>query len=207
MSGTTTTSRRGQGVGSEQDASVFTDLVLQHNALIDDLEAVSAALRDGLLLDGTLTISATAEKFKTTSTAVYTIAGVTYTKAATDNLVFSAADTINTGAALGDFWGVWLVQINAAGTVSTKSPSADQVYASEAAAIAALPSPDSGKVGLGYITVEALTDADWVATTDDLTAASDAQAANFYDIAVKTIPLAVDLTAAKIGDSSGVAIA
>lgn len=151
-------------------------------------------LLDGLLQIGTLVISAAPEKFKTTTTAIFTIAGLPYTKTATDNLVFSAANTINTGAAAGDYWGAWLVQINAAGAISTKPAGglADQVYASEAAAIAALPAVDASNVQLGYITVEANNGADWVANTDDLTAASDCQAANFYDLpGAKTIPAAL----------------
>lgn len=141
---------------------------------------------------GTLAVSATAEKFKTTTTATFVIAGATLTKAATDLLVFSAADTINVGTAVGDYWGAWLVQINAAGTISTKSVSADQAYASEVLAIAALPDPDSGNVALGYITVQANTDSSWTANTDDLTAASDCQDVNFVDTSCTVSYSAVD---------------
>lgn len=138
-------------------------------------------ISDGVLTDGTLAIDAVPEKFKTTTMAKYVISGLEYDKAAETALVFSAADTINTGTAAGDYWGIWLVQINAAGTISTKSPSSDQVYASEALAIAAKPAADSGNVELGYITVEANTDSAWTANTDDLTPASDCQAGNYTD--------------------------
>lgn len=150
-------------------------------------------LADGLLTIGTLAISGVAaEKFKTTTTTNYTIGGIAYVKAATDNLVFSAADTINVGAAVGDFWGGWIVQIDAAGTVTTKSVGADQVYASEAAAIAALPAVDAGNVQVGYITVQANSDVAWTANTDDMTPASDCQAANFYDLpGAKALPAAL----------------
>lgn len=156
------------------------------------INGLRAYVANGMKAIGTLAISAVPEKFKTTTTAIYAIAGVFYAKAATDNLVFAAADTINTGAAAGQFWGVWLVQINAAGAISTKSPAADQVYASEALAIAALPAPDAGNVQIGYITVQTKANIDWVANTDDLTAASDCGAANFYDApAVPALPAAL----------------
>ena len=177
-------------------------------AVVDDLKTLANGLRlyvaDQMLAIGTLAISATAEKFKTTTTAIYRIGGTHYTKAATDNLAFSAAYTVNTGAAAGQFWGAFLVQINAAGTVSTKAVAADQVYASEAAAIAALPAADASNVRIGYITVQTKDTDAWVANTDDLTAGSDCAAANFYDLpAPATLPSAVatsapaTLTAAK----------
>jgi hypothetical protein len=136
---------------------------------------------NGITVAGTLAISVTAEKFKTTSQLTFYIAEEVYTKAATDLLVFSAADTINTGTAAGSFWGVWLVQINASGTVSTVSPSSDQVYATEAAAINALPVPEGDNVPIGYITVQSNAGVAWTANTDDLTAASDCLLSYFYD--------------------------
>jgi len=153
---------------------------------------------------GTLAVSATAEKFKTTTTATFVIAGATLTKAATDLLVFSGSYTINTAAAVGDFWGAFLVQVNAAGTISTKAVSTDQAYTTEALAIAALPSVDSGNAVLGYITVQANSDVDWEANTDDLTAASDCQAVNFVDAGATVSYSAVDsLTAtAHIGTAA-----
>jgi hypothetical protein len=188
----------------------LTELKADHDAdnnVMDDLKTLANGLRtylnDGALAHGTLLISGTLpEDFKTTTTAIYTISGVAYAKAAEDDLDFSAADTVNTGAAAGTFWGVWLVQVNAAGVISTKSPAADQVYTSEALAIAALPAADALNVGIGYITVNSNDTDEWIANTDDLTPTSDCLDANFYNVTVKTIPAAVasspasDLTAA-----------
>ena len=151
------------------------------NSLIDYLS-------DGLLISSDLAISETAAKFKTTATAAYTIGGLCYTKAATDDLTFTAADTINTAAGAGDFFGVWLVQINATGTVSTKSPAADQVYASEASAIAALPDADTGNIAIGYIAIGAKTGASWTANADDMTPGGDCASASFVDATLKTLP-------------------
>jgi hypothetical protein len=139
---------------------------------------------DGLVSIGTLLISgADATKFKTTTTAEFVINGVPATKAAADNITFTLADTINVAPATGDFWGAWLVQVNISGTVSTKAAGglADQVYASEALAVAALPAADADKAALGYITINAKADSAWTANTDDMTDASDCLTADFYD--------------------------
>lgn len=178
--------------------TAITELAADHDAdndVIDDVIALANGLRtylaDGLLAIGTLAVTAPTHQYKTTTTAIYTISGVAYAKVAEDTLTFTAADTINTAAGAGDFWGAWLVQTTAAGVVSTKSVSADQVYASEAEAIAALPAADPLNVALGYITVEANNGASWTANTDDLVAASDCQAVSFVDSTVKAVPAAV----------------
>lgn len=132
---------------------------------------------------GTLAVSGVAaEFFKTTTTAIVVIDGEEVSKVATDGLDFSDDYTINFAAALGDYWGAFLVQLGADGAITTKAVSADQVYATEALAIAALPAADAGKRAIGYIAVEAKTDTAWTANTDDMTAASDCQAVNFYDV-------------------------
>jgi len=187
----------------------LTELKADHDADNDVHAAVKAAVNSvvagynsSLVQIGTILITAAPEKFKTTTTAIAVVRGATITKAATDNLTFTAANTINTGAAAGDFWGAWKVELGLDGTVYTHSVSADQVYVSEAAAIAALPATTTGRAFLGYITVEANNGADWVANTDDMTVASDCQAANFYnnavvaDVAVVAGTVAADLTAA-----------
>jgi len=164
--------------------------------VVDDVKALANALqaRYGKIVvqDGNLAISGVAaEKFKTTQTAYTIVSGITVSKAATDNLVFSAADTINTGAAAGDYWGVWRVEMDYDGTIYTNSPAADQTYADEATAIAAIPVTTANRVSLGYITVEANNGASWTANTDDMTPASDCQAANFYDDTEIGAPAAV----------------
>lgn len=163
--------------------------------LVNELKADHASFRslasgDAIINATTLSVGSTAENVASTAFQ-YKIDGVTYAKAAvTAGTAFSAADTINTGAATGFFWGVWAVQINAAGTISTKSPASDQVYATEALAIAALPAADAGNVVIGYVTVNSNEDVDWVAQTDDLTDASDCLEANFYSTAT-SIPAAL----------------
>jgi hypothetical protein len=143
---------------------------------------------EALLKKGTLVIDATPEKFKTTTTAVYMIGGVVYSKAAATALVFSAAHVISASK-----FGVILVQVNAAGTISTKVPLATQAYTSAPLALAALPAPDAGNVALGYIAI-ATGVAAWTGNTDDLTNGSDVTTAAFNDATELTVaPRAFDL--------------
>lgn len=187
----------------------LTELKADHDADNDVHAAVKVAANalvnaynSSLVQIGTLLLSADAVKFKTTTVSIAVVRGATITKAATDDLVFTAADTINTASGAGDFWGIWKVELGLDGTVYTHSPAADQTYANEAAAIAALPATTAGRAYLGYITVESNNGSDWVANTDDMTVASDVQAANFYDntaaadVAVVSGTVAADLAAA-----------
>lgn len=152
-------------------------------ALVNELQTNYAALRtamaDGLLAIGTLAVDATAEKFKTTTTAAYRISGIQYVKAAATAIAFTAAHPVTASK-----FGAILVQINAAGTVSTKISGATQTttqaYDSSALAIAALPAVTAGNVALGYIVIEA-DSGGWTAITDDLTDASDLTTATFVD--------------------------
>lgn len=145
--------------------------------------ALQASFKDGLLSIGTLAISGTLpEDFKTTTTAYTRKGSIQYSKAAEDDLDFTAAGTINTAAAAGQYWGIWLVQIvPSTGVISTKAPSVDQVYASTGAALAALPAVDTGNVALGHIRVQSKEATAWIANTDDMTPASDCAAVTFTD--------------------------
>lgn len=97
----------------------------------------------------------------------YAIAGVVYHKNASYAVAFTAAHSVSL-----DKWGAILVQINAAGTISTKVVATPQAYDNEAEARAALPDPDASEVAIATIIIEADSGA-WTAQTDDLTAASD----------------------------------
>lgn len=142
---------------------------------------VTPAISNQLLVDGNLAISAVPEKFKTTQTAAYFLGGVSYTKAATDNLTFTAAHVITASK-----FGIILVQIDVAGTVSTKVPASPQAYDNAGAALAALPAADTGNVALGYIAIENNA-GDWTGNTDDLTNGSDVTTAAFTDATEATV--------------------
>jgi hypothetical protein len=153
------------------------------------VEAIRTAVANGLLAIATLAIDAVPEKFKTTTTAYYRIAGVQYTKTAATAIAFSAAHVITALK-----FGIVLVQIDAAGTVTTKVPAATpttaMAYDTAALALAALPAPDAGNVALGHIAIEAGA-ANWDAITDDLTDASDVTTAEFVDADVLAVPAAL----------------
>lgn len=140
---------------------------------------------DALLQIGTLAVSgAVAEKFKTTTKVIFREDSIQRSKDATDELVFDDAYTINTGTDTGDFWGAFLAEATGVDdpVITAKAAAADQAYDTEAEAIAALPEATAGSVAIGYITVQAKTDSAWTANTDDMTAGSDCQAVNFYDL-------------------------
>jgi hypothetical protein len=83
-------------------------------------------------------------------------------------------------------FGIILIQIDAAGTYSSKVPAATpttaMAYTSAALALAALPSADSGNVAVGYIAIAA-DSGGWTGITDDMTNGSDLTTATFVDAA------------------------
>lgn len=104
-------------------------------------------------------------------------------KAAVTALSFGALGTIPASV-----WGIILLQIDASGTVTFKSGAANYAagYASEALAIAALPSPDSAKAAMGYVTILASAST-WIAATDALaggTGGNPATTTNYYNAGV-----------------------
>lgn len=94
-------------------------------------------------------------------TFTYRIAGVDYSKAGAE-VTFSAAHNVS----IPGTYGAILVQVNAAGTLSTKAVTLSQSYATGALAEAALPAPDAGYVVVGHVLILAGTNP-WTANTDD----------------------------------------
>lgn len=139
------------------------------------LNALQATFKDGLLAIGALQIDATAEKFKTTTTAITRIGSIAYSKAAQTAVQFTAAHVVTASK-----FAVILIQVNAAGTISSKVPVSPQAYNTAPLALAALPAADAGNIALGYIAIAAKA-ATWTANTDDLTNASDLTSATFVD--------------------------
>ena len=113
----------------------------------------------------TLVIGTTTTKFKNNAAftalvpVVDTNTGIPCTivaKAVADNIAFSTASTINVAAAAGQFWGTFLVQMNSAGTITTKAPKADQTYTTKADAqngcLGLL--PDAGQIKIATISIQ-----------------------------------------------------
>lgn len=131
-----------------------------------------------------LSVGTTAERIAN-SAFTYQIGGTLYTGAANAaGSVFSAANTINTGAEAGTYWGAWSVEIDSSGNVYTYPAGglADQVYTTEEEAVSNLPQPTYHP--MGYVTVECNTGASWTANTDNLTEGGDCTSCNFYNTSV-----------------------
>ena len=157
--------------------AVRTDLA----ALYANTDAVDTALSgDSIINTSTLSTGSTAENVATTAFQ-YRIDGVSYTKAAVTAGTALTACTINTGTATVTFYGGLLIQINAAGTISSLPSGTDQVHETAAAALAAAQAitPTAGNVAVGYVVVTANADSAWTAGTDDLTAESDCAAVSY----------------------------
>jgi hypothetical protein len=97
-----------------------------------------------------------------------------------------AAGTAFTGTThdvTADKWGLFLLSVQTGGT-KTITPSASLAYATEALAIAAIPTVPTNEAILGYITVKATSGAIWDATTDSLAGGLSGTAAektNYYE--------------------------
>lgn len=174
--------------------------------LTADLKTLANNLRtyvaDGLNAIGTLAKNGAGDPaFKTTTTPIFTINGVTtYTTISTNT--FTSAYTVNTTATATTMWGVFLVQIAVTGTISTKAPSLDQTYTTEASAIAALPTAATNNVSLGYITVNTSASATFTANTTQLVTGSVANV-KFYDTTIKSCPAVITTSAPATLTASG----
>lgn len=147
---------------------------------LDETGAVSIDARilgqTGIIDAPTWAVNGTPEDFDV-GALVGRVDGVLFEKAASTGLSFTAAHKITA-----ETFGVILLQITAAGVISTKVPAATQAYASAALALAALPAADATKVAIGYLAIEAGA-ADWDANTDDLTNGSDLETVAFTAVA------------------------
>lgn len=117
---------------------------------------------DGALVAGALTVHSTPEQLAL-ALSRYVVGGRVVEKAAATAITFSGAHVV-----VASHYGIILVQINNAGTVSTKVPLASQEYDTAAEAEAALPAPDTGNVAVAKILILA-DSGNWVANTDSLT--------------------------------------
>ncbi|KKM24213.1 hypothetical protein LCGC14_1607340 [marine sediment metagenome] len=125
----------------------------------------------------------------------YAIAGVVYHKAASKEVVFTAAHAVSL-----DKWGGILFQVDSAGAISTKAVLTPQIYTNEADARANVPAPDASKVAIATLIVEA--DAgEWLANTDDIVTASDLEEFDLLPVTLDRIQagaaLAIDATPEK----------
>lgn len=199
MSGTTTSSRRGRGVTTSASLdSVVHDLIVQHNALVTDVENLRRQVT--YMMPGAV-LTAPASKAGTSSAKTWRTEAFTFTfrgkivSAAAQEKAFTA--TTHDVAASKEAWFVLSLQSN--GTSFTITKGADQTIGTVVLPI----SPDD-EVVIGYLKIVTGAGGIWDASTDDL-----AVSGNITSFAFTDAPgiAAAGLTGAAIGDSSGVAIA
>ena len=161
------------------------------------VNAIPGHLNDGVLQHGTLAISATTDRYKTTTELFFRKDGIQHQLAATDDGEFASAYEINSAAAAPLVYGAFLVEATGliTPTITAKAVSSDQVYTTAALAIAALPTVTAGSVAIGYIVVGANISSAWTANTDDLTAGSDCASVSFVNTTINSI--------ADINDTAG----
>ena len=146
--------------------------------------AIDTALKsDAVINPTTLSKGSTPENVATTAFQ-FRIDGVTATKAAVAAGTAFTGGTINVGATAGFFYGGWVFQVNASGTISALPTTGNQVYTTAAAALAAAQAvtPTTAYVAIGYVVVQTKTGAAWTAGTDDLTPASDCEAVTYTSV-------------------------
>lgn len=157
--------------------------------IVTFVNALRSYLLTGVVQHGTLAVHSTAEQFRTTTVLYWRRNGIQFTKAATAALTFTANHPVTASK-----FGIILVQINDAGTISTKIPGATQTttmaYNTAPLALAALPAVDAGNTMIGYIAIAA-DSGGWTANTDDLTDGSDLTTATFVNATVVTSPAAL----------------
>lgn len=168
-----------------------------------DVDIVLAGRTFAVASSPTLAIDSTPEDFQLAA-FVARVNGKWVEKGAATGVSFTAAHVVT---ALKH--GIIAIQMDSAGTVTTKVPAATpttaMAYDTAAAALAALPAADSGKLRIGYILIEAGA-ADWDGNTDDLVAESDVAAVTFASTAVDVVsalsaafsPVAMELASATV---------
>lgn len=156
-----------------------------------------AFAKSGLAIGGTTT------KYKHATQVAFIAGGLLQLSATTADHTFTGVEVITQNT-----WGLFLVTL--AGTTWKTTPAAAlMAYASEAAAIAAMPEPPANEAVMGYITIKARSTVDFTAGTTTLTAdngSGNSQTVNYYDggladmvslIAAPATLTAADVTLAK----------
>lgn len=172
-------------------------------AQLNNLITSVALLLDNQSSDGVVTPSTLSRGTTVTLAATGNVIQINGDRATLSALTAQAFGSLGTIPA--STWGIIALERVLAGTASFTSGAANYTtgYASEAAAIAALPAQTSDKVQVGYVTILASASG-WVAGTDALaggTGGNPATTTNYYSIASQYAAAA--LTAKYICDTSG----
>lgn len=156
------------------DATGYAVATNSHNVKIANLTTEPNAL----FAAGYLGIDAgIATTFRTTNAAAFAMNGEFWSAAATTNISFFAADTVNIETNSSARYGIWRIQAATNGTISTLAPATNQSYTSAALAIAALPAAAANNTALGYVVIYAPGSNSFTAGTTAMTTSN----ATFYD--------------------------
>jgi hypothetical protein len=150
--------------------------------VVDDLKTLVNALRSQIfnraLGAAGLAIGGTTTKYKHANQIHFCEAGVLKLSATTADHTFTGTEVITQ-----NLWGIFLISL--AGTTWKSTPAgATMAYATEAAAIAAMPAVPANEAVIGYITIRARSTANFTAGTTTLTAdngSGNSQTVNYYD--------------------------
>lgn len=154
--------------GSTGQTRYITGFCADYSAAVSAIKAITlkkgGTASTGPLTTSTLAIGSTDTDVATTA-FTYAIRGVSYAKAAVTTGTPLAAGTIPA-----DTWGIYLLSINAAGTIAVTAGAANFTtgYASEALAIAALPETPADSASVGYLTVLTAVGDPFIGGTDAL---------------------------------------
>jgi hypothetical protein len=148
--------------------------------LLAELDGIRNALSgDSVRTPAGLAIGSTDDQIASAA-FTFNIAGVPETKAAVAAGTAPGAQTVTA-----DMWALYILSIAAGGTI-TVTPAAANVagYATEALAIAAIPSTPANQALMGYVTVQTAAGLAWIAATDAFAggaAGNPALTTNYYD--------------------------
>jgi len=160
-----------------------------YSAAVAGVKAVTvkklAPFSDGVLNTSTLAIGTGPTTLSSTAFS-YLIGTAAYSKAAVATGIALAAGTIPINK-----WGIYRVQIDAAGTISTLAGAANFTtgYDDEAAAIAALPAVAANNISMGYVAVLTAVGSAFVGGTDALQGGAGGNPSsdtNYYSTAALT---------------------
>ena len=140
-----------------------------------------------------------------TAALTFAIGGVPAAKAAVTAGTAPNTDVIPTGG----LWGLFAYEIASGGTITCTSAAGNATgYATEAAAIAALPARLTAKARLGYVTVQSQSGHNWTGQTDAFAggaSGSPAQTTNYYPFDGVFAPTGVATSCALTGSNNGLA--
>lgn len=165
-------------------------LIIQYNALVNDLNAIAVGLTTDQVLSWSSAITASAQALGRGSTDTNIGSGALQFRI-TGQAATEAKAAVAAGTAIGaqtvpaDTWAVYALDIATGGTITVSAGAANATtgYSTEALAIAACPARVTAKARMGYVTVKTKAATAWVAATDGLAGGSSgniASATNYY---------------------------